>query len=67
MSRFGNKCNVTACKELHDGIPHYYSKEKYCLFCARKINEANAPYGEEIFKLKDIETGLKVRKERDNQ
>lgn len=63
MSRFGEKCNVTACKERHDGIPHYFSKHKYCWMCARKINDANAP--QRIFSKEDMVKGAKVRMERD--
>ena len=63
MSRYGAKCNVTACDELHDDIPHQDTGHKYCWFCARKINEANYP---EVFFLKeDIQKGLDVRRQRD--
>ena len=58
MSRYGDKCNVTACENRHDNIPHRFSKMLYCAHCAISINRANESYENEygkIFKMEDIE------------
>jgi hypothetical protein len=66
MSRYKEKCNVTSCKKPHDGISHYFTKHKYCYWCARKINAANRGYEDfPIFDLDDIKSGLEILRERD--
>jgi hypothetical protein len=62
MSRYGEKCNVTSCKESHDDIEHNFSGLKYCFFCARKINDYNPE--EPIFSPEEIERGREARRQK---
>lgn len=62
MSRFGDKCNRTACNEPHDNIRHSHSDHAYCLFCARAINDANR--NDPIFTKEAIKAGIEKRMKR---
>lgn len=68
MSRFGDKCNVTACNEPHDGIKHVFTGHKYCFFCAQKINHANRFDDMGLpFLQTDVNKGLSARDKRERQ